>query len=683
MASESVVIFVCYMAVYCAAFVITSMYCAYLTKTEKDTTDSCVQKLKKWIKLTWSFKSLYLAIIPHIFDQATDVAVIYEYYILQKNKSIENVIDTFYLFWMSIILFLLSRLVSSIAIFRLTKNKNDFALGLLDLVMAKAIYVGYLLKRESPTNIQRYVGLLEATLEAFPQLLISTFFITTVVAHNDTNITLNPLIPISLLFSLYSLTSRVATDDKAIYNTDWKHLELKISRKKVQKCKCINYRYLLRVLLRFMEISSRLILYVLLWINFGGFATGIILFVEFIFLLILAFIGGSVEVIGNMMYFVMAGDWNKIRDLIMGFLGYRFVFSYIYLIIITVFSNVNDISASRIPKYSQRHTETIDSQFGLGLLIYCWICHFIWPCCGTFITVKFASRDGGSEYQKERYTTRSLDSMIDLRDCDGLVDLITFGVPLDYVGHGRGQGPDIDWQNSNVIMPILVYYSMLHSVDDDNNYILAPKTRRKAIELMNKHHLMTQIHLKDRGYNNDKYTINPCTRWNVSTELSRNGGGYVLMESNDIILDCGIWRGRKGAGYFGDNEYNNTKGKVINKELTGKLYHGTFNNYRPGGGTLILCAKNTITIGKRIVIDAGNGNVFICCKQLILKGDLVISPEEKYDKDRDRAVTIAIYCDELNDAQGRVTFWEDKGASLHRGTYQQGVNIMNQRKDKQ
>ena len=92
MASESLVIFACYMAVYCVAFVITSMYCAYLTKTEKNTTDSCLRTFRRWIKLTWSFKSLYLAIIPHIFDQATDVAVIYEYYVLQQNQSIERVI---------------------------------------------------------------------------------------------------------------------------------------------------------------------------------------------------------------------------------------------------------------------------------------------------------------------------------------------------------------------------------------------------------------------------------------------------------------------------------------------------------------------------------------------------------------------------------------------------------------
>ena len=59
--------------------------------------------------------------------------------------------------------------------------------------------------------------------------------------------------------------------------------------KKIKKCKCINFRYLLRALLRFMEISSRLILYVLLWINFGGLATGILLMVEFIYLLIVSF----------------------------------------------------------------------------------------------------------------------------------------------------------------------------------------------------------------------------------------------------------------------------------------------------------------------------------------------------------------------------------------------------------
>ena len=189
---------------------------------------------KEWIKLTWSFKSLYLSMIPHIFDQATDIAVIYEYYSLINDENIKDVIDTSYLFWMSIVLFLFARVTSTMAIYKLTRNNYDILLGLLDLVMVKAIYVGYLLKRESPTNIQRYIGLLEATLEAFPQLLISTFFITTVVAYNDNDIQLNPFIPISLLFSLYSLTSRVTSDDKSIYNADWKNLECKPSFKRLE-----------------------------------------------------------------------------------------------------------------------------------------------------------------------------------------------------------------------------------------------------------------------------------------------------------------------------------------------------------------------------------------------------------------------------------------------------------------
>ena len=72
----------------------------------------------------------------------------------------------------------------------------------------------------------------------------------------------------------------------------------------------------------------------------------------------------------------------RIQDLRF-FLIYRFLSSYIYLIIVTVFSNVK-FDESYIPSYHQRNKETAESQFGLGLLIYCWIAHFIWPCAGMY-----------------------------------------------------------------------------------------------------------------------------------------------------------------------------------------------------------------------------------------------------------------------------------------------------------
>ena len=680
MPDVSVTIFSIYMGIYCSAFGITSIYCAYFTMKNQSQQqqsiatsmiDSCFTwaAFIEWIKLTLRFKRLYLSIIPHIFDQATDITVIYEYYSLINDENIKNVIDTTYLFWMSIILFIFSRLISTIAIYKLTRKKFDILLGFFDLLMIRSIYVGYLLKRESPTNIQRYICLLEATLESFPQLLISTFFITTVVAYNDNSFQINPFIPISLIFSLYSLTARVASDDKSIFDAEWKALELK--PKRLITCQCVNFGYVLRVLMRFMEISSRLILYVLLWINFGGLATGIILLIEFIYLLGLACYGGSIEIIGNMMYFVMASELDVLDPLVY-FLRYRLLSSYIYLIMITLLSNEN-INVPNVPSHNQRYKETIDSQFGFGLLIYCWISHFIWPCVGTYIGLKFANRNiadrnsRSSSRQEHKCTTRSIKSMLDLRDGDGIVDLITFGVPVSLKSVTNV---------GELHACVLVYYSMLHAVDEDNMYILHENVRNKATQLMIKYGLDKKIHVES--------TIR-CSYWNPGTVLSTNGSGYLILESDNIIIDYQIRLTR--SGYFGNNNtYNNIKSQIENKELKGKLYHGyayphSIHTYQRGDGTLILYGKNTITMTNKAHVRVGNGNIFICCKKLIIsdthanRNTYVI--EAVAENNCNIVGTIAIYCDELegNNNDGVI---EPK--DFYRGSYQEGVNIMQQRK---
>lgn len=114
--------------------------------------------------------------------------------------------------------------------------------------------------------------------------------------------------------------------------------------------------------------------------------------------------------------------------------------------------------------------------------------------------------------------------------------------------------------------------------------------------------------------------------------------------------------------------------------MKGKLYHGnevTFTNakYDPrGAGTLILYAKNTITMKSKVCVQVGNGNAFICCKKLIMTdgidGSSVIwatrsdnnrgSPAESFG-------TIAIYCesDNIDELIQQNNF--------HRGSYQEGV----------
>ena len=94
------------------------------------------------------------------------------------------------------------------------------------------------------------------------------------------NQTIEPIIMISTLFSLWSLTSKVAADDKMIIQEkEWKNIDFKLKTK--APFIYFRWQYLVRVILwRFFEISSRICLIVMLWINLGGLATTIIIGVE-------------------------------------------------------------------------------------------------------------------------------------------------------------------------------------------------------------------------------------------------------------------------------------------------------------------------------------------------------------------------------------------------------------------
>ena len=121
-------------------------------------------------------------------------------------------------------------------------------------------------------------------------------------------------------------------------------------------------------------------------------------------------------------------------------------------------------------------------------------------------TEGYANRDRTDVKAEDRmFTTRSLQSM-------------TFGVSVDSV--------------SNIKECVLMYYSMLHAVDDENKFILDANVRDKATHIM-------------------------CPAWNPDTILSTHGGGYLVMESENIIVNCDI--SLEKVGYFGDNDYNNLK----------------------------------------------------------------------------------------------------------------------------
>ena len=169
----SLVITWSYFTLYVLTFFIVSIVCAREVrkqyKESRSTTqvspDQSIMSKKSafmhWAKLLWKKKSCYIQLIPHFFDQATDFGVIYEYWTLRNDTDIS--VNTMYLFGVSVGIIILHRIISSVAIYRLTKKWKYAILQLIDALMTQCIYTNYILDNDEPSNAQRYLQVLEAT----------------------------------------------------------------------------------------------------------------------------------------------------------------------------------------------------------------------------------------------------------------------------------------------------------------------------------------------------------------------------------------------------------------------------------------------------------------------------------------------------------------------------------------
>eukprot|EP01084_Bolivina_argentea_P307598 531697_1 len=383
-----------YFTVYVTIFLGVSIYCVY--KIRKDYKNyKNVQELqqnqlqqdwskkgmfKTWYKSVWKKKKIYFQLIPHFFDQATDLGVILEYWRL-RNDDVG--INTMYLFVISIFVIVLHRIVSSLAIYRLTKNKRFILYQLFDVLMIQCIWTNYQLNTDEPSNSQRYLQILEAIFESAPQILISTAFLLKAQGGQ-----VSVIIIVSLITSFWSLSARVSADDKQMFKDEWKSINSHhdgIRMGKVGGC-CSCFLWFTRVVLwRFLEITSRIVLLCIVWINLGGISVFIILGLEFAYLAAICFGLGTVDIMGNIIYLMAANSNKKSKEWAITmtkiFWAYRVFSAYILLIICSIFATTN-FDGPHIQNYPQRHKQTIESQTGLALFIFCWIATPIWQCVG-------------------------------------------------------------------------------------------------------------------------------------------------------------------------------------------------------------------------------------------------------------------------------------------------------------
>ena len=246
-----------------------------------------IQFIKYLPKEIWKKKRCYFPFITHIIDQATDIAVIIKFYQISNNdikcgNNNNNNTSGEELFFASLFFFVFYKIISCIWIYIVTGGKIlDSLLQLIfDAKLYHALYINFTLNKQEPCNPQRYLQILEASIESFPQCVIQLYFLISEGSNaNDSSI---EIIYLSLLFSIWNISSKMISEDKVYFMQEWQSLDFQL------KPFSLNVRYIGRFIFRMIDFVDRLLLLVLTWTVLGGVT--VLIYICFEFMVILAFV---------------------------------------------------------------------------------------------------------------------------------------------------------------------------------------------------------------------------------------------------------------------------------------------------------------------------------------------------------------------------------------------------------
>ena len=209
-------------------------------------------------------KRCYFPIATHIIDQATDIAVIVEFGQLHFEQDyICNDIDTLALFILSVIAFLLYRIVSAFWVYLATKSCLNTFIQILDLKIFHALYINFLSNKHEPNTAQKYIQILEASLESFLQIIIQFYYFIKL----NLNITSNYLVFTSLIFSILNVSSKMISEDQLYFVEKWQNLNFRCG---LSRCsiKC-NKWHIFRSIVRLLDVTLRVLVIVTVWLVLG------------------------------------------------------------------------------------------------------------------------------------------------------------------------------------------------------------------------------------------------------------------------------------------------------------------------------------------------------------------------------------------------------------------------------
>eukprot|EP01083_Nonionella_stella_P157215 510191_1 len=135
-------VFIAYGVLYFIGASVATIYSYIDSKKDYKGNETSTKKVTLFGRSLWSKKKMYGPMIVHIFDTASDVGVLVEWYILAQKETNDpyfNVesLDMTIMFWCNLGAILLYRFISTIWIYRLTASVSQSLLQFFDLLLFK------------------------------------------------------------------------------------------------------------------------------------------------------------------------------------------------------------------------------------------------------------------------------------------------------------------------------------------------------------------------------------------------------------------------------------------------------------------------------------------------------------------------------------------------------------------
>mmetsp|Transcript_72226 Transcript_72226/g.115139 ORF Transcript_72226/g.115139 Transcript_72226/m.115139 type:complete len:1381 (+) Transcript_72226:122-4264(+) len=302
-----------YASIYVVLFIFIGVYVYYARKKQEDSKEA-VNKLEEakrqrvetpqsYFEQVWYAREIYTAIIVHLYDQATDIAVMYQWGQLTKRElngeNLESV-NMLTFFIPGIAFIMLYRFITmAFALYEDTRYGRklrefkhneapetelekmlepfekksclqilwDMVLALFDLYFLKVVYDEFWAGEYKPNVKHRSLQLVEALFESMPQVVLQTVFLlryTASVSAVDDTISIG-LIVVSIAASILSIANKYAWFDQQAVVTIAK--EFNGGKRGEFYC---SWRFIVRSVWRWCDLCCRFVIFSLLWVIIGG-----------------------------------------------------------------------------------------------------------------------------------------------------------------------------------------------------------------------------------------------------------------------------------------------------------------------------------------------------------------------------------------------------------------------------